>query len=52
VGAPNLITEEKVREATALVAQGRSISLSRPLVVAPLVVVGATGTPVNPLVIW
>ena len=29
VGAPNLITEAKVRQATALVAQGRSISLSR-----------------------
>ncbi len=29
VGAPNLITEEKVRQATALVTQGRSISLSR-----------------------
>ncbi len=35
VGAPNLITEEKVREATALVAQGRSISLSRPIMISP-----------------
>ncbi len=29
VGAPKLITQEKVRQATALVRQGRSISLSR-----------------------
>jgi hypothetical protein len=33
VGAPNLITEEKVRQATALVSQGRTISLSRTLAI-------------------
>jgi kynurenine formamidase len=35
VGAPNLITEEKVRQATALVTRGRSISLSRTVAIAP-----------------
>lgn len=34
VGAPNLITEEKVREATALVTRGRTISLSRPIAIS------------------
>jgi hypothetical protein len=35
VGAPNLITEEKVRQATALVSRGRTISLSRTLAIPP-----------------
>jgi hypothetical protein len=34
VGAPNLITEEKVRQATSLVTRGRSISLSRPVAIS------------------
>jgi hypothetical protein len=34
VGAPNLITQEKVRQASALVTQGRSISLSRPVAIS------------------
>ena len=35
VGAPNLITEAKVRQATALVSRGRTISLSRTLAIPP-----------------
>jgi kynurenine formamidase len=35
VGAPNLITDEKVRQATALVSAGRTISLSRTVVIPP-----------------